>query len=225
PGPEYGGYVNFLVDGIMVAGCMSNTGQPEMEGMPDVWSIYLASDDAEKTVESAIQHGGLVFVAAMDIMDLGRMAVVGDAGGASVGVWQPRLHQGFGLLGEPGAPSWFELHARDYDATVTFYRDVFRWDTHVESDSAEFRCTTLGRHGAGFGALAGIIDASGFLADGESPHWTVHFGVEDTDSAVTQVRELGGAVMVAADDGPYGRLATVADPTGAVFRIVQLGHH
>ena len=42
-GPEYGGYVNFSLDGTRVAGMMGLT--PEMGPMPDAWSIYLASTD------------------------------------------------------------------------------------------------------------------------------------------------------------------------------------
>ena len=47
PGEDYGGYVNFLSDGIHVAGCMRNDGTA---GVPDLWSVYLATDDAEATV-------------------------------------------------------------------------------------------------------------------------------------------------------------------------------
>ena len=85
------------------------------------------------------------------------MAVFTDAGGAAIGVWQPGQHRGFGLLAEPGAPTWFELHTRDYDASVRFYQDVFGWDTQVVSDTPEFRYTTLGE---GDDALAGIMDAT-----------------------------------------------------------------
>ena len=101
PGPDYGGYINFHKDGIPVAGCMTNDGS----GGPDVWGVYLATDDAEKTVAAAIANGGEVIVPAMDVMDLGKMAIVADVGHAGIGAWQPGRHRGFGLLAEPGAPS------------------------------------------------------------------------------------------------------------------------
>lgn len=50
------------------------------------------------------------------------------------------------------------MHTRDCRAAVDFYRNVFRWDTHVASDTPEFRYTTM-RHGEDW--LAGIMDASG----------------------------------------------------------------
>ncbi len=214
PNEQFGGYFNFTTDGVRVAGCMAS--QPG-EGVPDVWSVYLATDDARKTVEAAAANGGQVHVAAMDVGDLGTMAVLADPGGAAIGVWQPGTHQGFGLLGEPGTPAWFELHTRDYTTAVDFYRDVFRWETHVAGDTPEFRYTTLGQ---GDGQLAGIMDASGFLADGVPAHWSVYFGVEDTDAALAKIVELGGSIVLAAEDTPYGRLATAADLNGATFKLV-----
>lgn len=214
PGEEYGGYVNFLKDGIPVAGCMRNG--PEMGGMPDVWSVYLATDDAKATVDAAAANGGEVIVPAMDIMELGSMAMVTDAGKAAIGMWQPGLHKGFGILGEPGTPTWFELHTRDYDASVRFYREVFKWDTHVAGDTPEFRYTTLGE---GEAMLAGIMDASASLPDGVPASWSIYFGVEDTDAALATIVDLGGSIVQPAEDTPYGRLATAADPTGALFKL------
>jgi uncharacterized protein len=179
--------------------------------------VYLATDDARKAVEAASGRGGQVLVAAMDVGDLGTMAVVSDPGGAAIGVWQAGLHQGFGVLGEPGTPSWFELHTRDYQAAVTFYREVFGWDTHVVSDTPEFRYTTVRQRD---GWVAGVMDASGFLPVGVPAHWSVYFGVEDTDAALAKVVDLGGSILMAAEDTPYGRLAAAADPTGARFKLV-----
>jgi len=213
-GDEYGGYVNFLKDGVMVAGGMGNDGS---SGSPDRWSVYLAVDDAEATVEAATGHGGQVLLPAMAVKELGSMAMVTDAGGAAIGIWQPGLHKGFGILGEPDTPSWFELHTRDYDASVQFYRDVFGLDTHAVSDVPEFRYTTLGASGC---QLAGVMDAAGFLPEGVPASWSVYFGVADADAALADIVRLGGSVVQPAEDTPYGRLAAAADPTGAMFKLV-----
>jgi predicted enzyme related to lactoylglutathione lyase len=212
-GPDYGGYVTFLRDGHPVAGCMQHGGGEEPTNF---WTVYLASADAAATAQAATEHGGGVFLPATPVMDLGTMAVVADPGGAGVGVWQPAAHAGFTLLGETGAPGWFELHTREYDTTVAFYRDVFGWDTHVESDVPEFRYTTLGSDGD---QLAGIMDASGFPADAPLG-WSVYFSVADTDAALARTVELGGSVVLPAEDSPYGRLAQAADATGSLFKLV-----
>ncbi len=219
PSPEFGGYFNFTRDGVRVAG-----GMPTMEGSEDttnVWSVYLTTDDAEKTVEVATAHGGQTLAPAMSIMDLGSMAIITDNGGAAVGMWQPGTHHGFGVLTEHGAPSWFELHTRDYDNAVAFYRDVFRWDTHTMTDDPTFRYTTLRDPAGGDGAwLAGIMDASALLPEGVPNHWQVYFGADDCDALCARVVELGGAITEPAEDTPYGRIASAADPMGARFRLV-----
>ena len=54
-GEEYGGYINFSKDGLPVAGGMRNDGQ---SGMPDHWSVYLASENAPATVD-ALDEGAI----------------------------------------------------------------------------------------------------------------------------------------------------------------------
>ena len=85
------------------------------------------------------------------------------------------------------------------------------------SDTPEFRYTTLDE---GEEQLAGMMDASGFLPEGVPAHWSVYFGVDNTDAALKQAVDLGATIIVPAEDTPYGRLATAADPTGALFKLV-----
>jgi uncharacterized protein len=143
--------------------------------------------------------------------------VITDAGGAAVGLWQPGTFAGFEMYAEEGSAAWFELHTRAYEPSLAFYRDVFGWDTHVMSDTPDFRYTTLGE---GDTQAAGVMDAAESLPEGMPSHWEIYFRVPDTDAALTQVAELGGKVLEPAQDSPYGRLAAAADPTGAAFRLM-----
>lgn len=214
PNEEFGGYFNFTKDGVHVAGGMAH--QPEIPNS-DVWSVYLATDDAQKTTDAATTNGGTVFAPPMQVQDLGTMAVLADVGGASIGMWQPGLHKGIGVFGEPGTPGWFELHTRDYAGSLAFYRDVFGWTTDTVSDTADFRYSVLTHDEE---QLAGIMDASAFLPEGVPSCWSVYFAVSDTDASITAIRALGGAVVLPAEDTPYGRIAEVADPMGAPFKLL-----
>ncbi|MGH3439816.1 MAG: VOC family protein [Sciscionella sp.] len=214
PNEQFGGYFNFRKDNVRIAGCMTN---PPGSGGSDVWSVYLATDNAATALKVVTASGGQITVDAMEIEDLGTMAVVDDPGGASIGLWQPAQHRGFGVLGEPGTPSWFELHTRDHKASVDFYRDVFGTDTHVASDTPEFRYTIL-KHGEDW--LAGIMDATAILPYGAPAQWSVYFGADDTDAALAKIVDLGGAVVMPAENTPYGRLAVAADPGGILFKLV-----
>jgi predicted enzyme related to lactoylglutathione lyase len=214
-GEEYGGYVTFSKDGEVVAGGMQNDGS---SGAPDFWSVYLASADATATAAAAAANGGQVHLDAMQVGEMGTMAVLGDPGQATIGVWQPASHQGFTVLGEPDTPNWFELHTRDYDDSLKFYETVFGWDTAIAADTPEFRYTTLGKDEA---ALAGIMDATAFLPEGAPAQWSIYFGTTNADATLAKVVELGGQVVQAAEDTPYGRLATAADITGVHFKLLQ----
>jgi len=215
PNEDFGGYFNFTLDGVPVAGCI---GSRPGSSSPDVWSIYLATDDADKTVAAIDASGGQARVGATPVGELGMMAYALDPGGAGIGIWQPGTHLGFGILGEPGTPAWFELHTPNYEESVAFYRNAFGWDTHEASDTPELRYTTLGE---GEGQLAGIMDASGFLDEGARGQWSIYFASVDADATLAAVVELGGSVVSTAEDTPYGRLATAADPAGAVFKLLQ----
>jgi uncharacterized protein len=214
---QFGGYFMFMRDGAPVAGCMPKVpGMPGGDG-PDTWSVYLSTEDTKSTVEAALAHGGALREGPMDIADLGVEAVLYDPSAASVGAWQAKAFAGFATFNEPGAPAYFELLTRDYADAVAFYRDVFGWDGRVMGDTDEFRLTALQDDGD---TIAGIMDASSFLPEDESPAWQAYVRVADADAALATVTRLGGTVTQPATDTPYGRLAGAADPIGARFKVV-----
>lgn len=214
PATDFGGHVNFRRNGVLIAGMMRNDGPT---GQPDVWSTYLSVSDAKATTEAAVAAGAQVYVEPMEVGDLGSMSVVADPGGAAIGMWQPGAHQGSGLHSEPGAPCWYELHTRDHDGSLAFYRTVFGAATRPMSEDENFRYSVLVVEG---NDTAGVLDAGAFLPDGVPSNWQVYIGVEDVDAALATAVELGGTVLMPAEDSPFGRLAQIADPTGASIKLV-----
>ena len=85
-----------------------------------------------------------MIVPAMAVMALGTMVVVSDPGGAAIGGWQPGEHRGFRVHRRTGRTELVRAAHRDYDASVRFYEDVFKWDAYTMGDAPEFRYTTLG---------------------------------------------------------------------------------
>jgi predicted enzyme related to lactoylglutathione lyase len=49
-----------------------------------------------------------------------------------------------------------------------------------------------------------------------------YFGVTDVDEAIARVVELGGIAVGDPTDSPFGRFATVGDPLGAPFRVLDV---
>jgi predicted enzyme related to lactoylglutathione lyase len=215
-GPEYGGYVNAFKDGKPVAGLMGNT--PEMQS-PDGWTTYLHTADINATVAKATAAGGVSCVEPMEIKDKGWMGLLTDPTGAFFGLWQPTGHQGFEVVNEAGAPVYFQLTTRDYGKALDFYREVFGWQTDVVSDTDEFRYSTALFDGC---ALLGVMDGTTDLAEGVPSNWFFFLGAGDVDKTVQLILDNGGSVIRGAEDTPYGRLAAVADPTGAGFNLSSL---
>ena len=211
PSEEYQGYRMFFRDDEPVAGLV-----PTPDGSHPTWTVFLATPDLAGTVERAVAAGGRVLVEPMPVADLGSFAELADPAGAAVGAWQADTFPGFVTRNEENAPAWFETLTTRYDEAVAFYQVAFGWETHVMGDTPEFRYTTLGLNE---NARAGIMDASGFLGD-EPARWQFYLQTHDTDETEAKAVSIGAEVRTAAEDTPYGRIATLMDPGGVTFCVL-----
>ena len=210
PNAEFGNYINFSQGDELVAGCMTN-----QSPMPDAWSVYLHVADAQDASDKALANGGTIILPPHAVGDLGTMVFVSDPGGAVIGGWQPGTHAGTANIGEPGTPVWFEVYTRHFDATVAFYQNVFGWETHAML-GAPAPYVTLG---TGATAAAGIFDVSTVFPEFIPSHWGTFVAVENADDSITKAVALGGTLLDPATNTPFGRMATLADPSGATFKI------
>jgi predicted enzyme related to lactoylglutathione lyase len=185
---------------------------------PTVWTLYLASDDADKTAATVTEHGGTVLVPPGDVGPMGRMFIAADPTGAVFGVWQAGTHIGASLVNEPGGITWEDLRSPDPDAARAFYTAVFGYDTEpVPMAGPDY--TTFHSPGseAPLGGMGGQMGMTGMPA-----HWLVYFSVEDADAAIAAAESHGGSAIMPPMDTPYGRMAGIADPHGAMFWVTQL---
>ncbi|WP_217237415.1 VOC family protein [Streptomyces sp. AC555_RSS877] len=215
PGPQQlGPYVRALLDGHEVAGI----GQlPPDRHLPIAWTPYLASDDVDLTAETVRLCGGTVGVGPLDAGDAGRLVIGSDPAGAVFGVWQASAHLGTSIGGVPGAPAWHELLTFESTSVAKFYETVFGYEEEpvVSADSDHVTLHIGGR------PVAGIHGVGSALPRDRGPHWTTYFEVADTDDAAALVADLGGHVLKPPHDSEHGRVATVADPEGARFALIE----
>jgi len=201
------------------------------------WNTYVAVNDADGSVAKVREAGGTVIVDALDVGDLGRMAVCADPSGAQFRLWQPGTIKGAQAVNAPGTWNFSELNARDIDGAKRFYGAVFGWEAD-EIDMGAMAGTMLRLPGyadfleqfdpelrkrhAEFGAPPGFSECIGWIlplqAD-EAPHWSVTFTVADTDAVVATARKLGAAVVVEPYDVAPVRSAVLRDPAGARFTV------
>jgi uncharacterized protein len=210
--PEAGGYAMCLLNGMAVAGIGPNMGQADA---PATWTTYLASQDVDETALKIKAAGGQVLMEPFDVMDVGRMALAADPGGAVFGVWEARSHSGMQVANEPGSVTWNENMTRDFDGNKAFYRAVFGYD-YGDLSSEGFRYATLDLDGLPVGGIGEI----GPEAPEDLPsNWATYFAVADADDAVARASKLGGGVIRPPWDSPYGRMAVISDDQGAVFAV------
>ena len=211
PPEETGGYGFFQINGKQVAGV-----GPLMDpSQPAVWSTYIATDDADATVERAKAAGAQALVEPMDVMQAGRMAFLAHPAGGMVGIWQAGQHKGAELVNEPGAFTWSQLHTRDRDGAAAFYGTVFGWTV---TDFGGMPMLSLGDRG-----VATAMDMPPGTPDEVPAYWMVIFGSADTDATAAKAVERGGQVAVDPFDiEGVGRFAVLADPQGVYFGVISL---
>ncbi|WP_420176469.1 VOC family protein [Luteococcus sp. OSA5] len=223
-GPDFGGYLMIKQGEGFVGGAMSSRmtqqGPVDEPQFPTCWTIYLRVDDIDAALAKVEPTGGSVMVAAMQVGEAGKMAVVTAADGAVVGLWQAGDFEGYDFTGQPGTPVWFETMSKDYDAAASFYTEVFGWQLAPMPGSPEGQ-PRYATNGAGDQAGCGLCEANSFLPAEVPSYWRMYLAVDDCDAAVATVQELGGRLLDGPMDSPFGRLATVADPHGATFQVIQ----
>jgi len=212
PQPDYGNYVMGEVDGVPAAGLF-----PAPEGVPTVWTVYFATDDAAATVERIAENGGTILMPITEVGPQGVMAVAMDPTGAVFGLWQGANMTGFAVHNQPGAFTWLDLRSPDPAAAQAFYGQVFGF-TYSPVDMAPSDYQTFA---AADGAARGGI--GGFMNDAAAgPHWLVYFGVSDAEAAVAAVSQNGGTAPGEVFPTPFGAMVTIADPFGARLQLVQV---
>ncbi|MFJ6483806.1 VOC family protein [Streptomyces sp. NPDC091682] len=216
---EQGGYSVCTLKGQPVAGimkAMNPDGTVPDPMPPTAWTTYLATDSLDSTLKSVTDSHGTVMMGPMDVMDLGRMAVIADPTGAVVGLWQAGTFDGAGIVNEHSALIWNELNTPDVPAAAAFYTAVLpvtttRSEMPGAGEYTEFK--------VGDRAVGGMMDLAKLPA-GVPPHWMPYFHVDSVDEIQAAVVRAGGSVMAPAFDMVAGRMAVLADPQGGTFSVI-----
>ncbi|MGH3800225.1 MAG: VOC family protein [Pseudonocardiaceae bacterium] len=217
PDPNRGHYTNALRDGRPVAGL---AGVPAWAGQPVTWTLYLASANIAHTAEVFDQWGGQVLYGPVDVPGQGSMLIGADPTGAVIGFWQSARPWVFHTT-DTGALFWAELNTRDGKQADEFFANLFGYRQQQVGDGIDVDYTTWSR---GEQMLLGRIQMGENWSGDIAAHWMLHFVVDPqtgTDAAVNRVLELGGRVNIYPYDSELGRIALVADPSGAAFALID----
>jgi uncharacterized protein len=120
---------------------------------------------------------------------------------------------------KPGEICWRELATRDLPAALEFYSKLFGW-TLEQSKVTDVAYKEIVVDGAAAGGMMAIDENWG--PEPPPSHWNNYVAVENADETAAKIAANGGTVRVPPFDAPgVGRMALVADPSGAGFSIIQ----
>jgi predicted enzyme related to lactoylglutathione lyase len=109
----------------------------------------------------------------------------------------------------PGTFSWAELATSDADSAKSFYSSVFGWEYEDNPIGDGQVYSMANRDGKQVAALFG---------SDQPPHWNCYVTVASADDTASRAAELGGnAIAEPFDVMELGRMAVIADPTGAAL--------
>jgi len=177
------------------------------------WLSYVSVADVDKTSAEFTAAGGKVYRAPLDARKDLRVAVVGDAQGAPLGL---------ASRGRPDAPTgvpavnrwiWMEYVAVDAPRALDFYGRVLGYtsDARQTANGLEYHVLKAGSPRAG-------LFPSPWKR--ESSAWLPYVRVDDPAAMAAKVTQLGGTVVLTPrPEVRNGSVAIVLDPAGAALAL------
>ena len=80
--------------GDQPAGGMCEMKGPDFADKPEEWMAYIAVDDVDARLEKAVKAGATLLRPAFDVPGVGRIAMLREPGGATIGWMTPAAPQG-----------------------------------------------------------------------------------------------------------------------------------
>lgn len=116
-----------------------------------------------------------------------------------------------------GEICWRELRTKDLPAAMDFYQKLFGWDLQ-QTKVTPMDYKEIIMDNVACGGMMVMEDSWGEVP----PHWASYIAVDSADETTEKITAQGGSVTVPPFDAPgVGRMAMVADPSGANFAIIQ----
>lgn len=113
----------------------------------------------------------------------------------------------------PGTFSWTDLATSDPEAAKRFYTELFGWEGEDNPIPGGGTYTMLRKDGG----YAAALSAG---PEGQPSFWNAYVTVESADDTAARAKDLGATLFMEPFDVlEAGRMAVIADPTGAAFSV------
>ena len=205
-----------------------NTGQPiagmlqrvvhEGEERRSTWLPFVSVPDVDGAVSLARRHAALVLADPQDRAERGRQALIRDPDGLALALENSSSGDPTEAPAPPGAWAWTSLFARDPAGTAVFFQQTFAYRVLGAPTNAGFERIVLSSGDRPRISIEPLPDP----AWPQAGAWVGFVRVPDAADAVVRALALGGRVLVEAHaDSEGAQWAVLADPTGALFGVMQ----
>jgi len=182
------------------------------------WFGYISVADVERAQREVSKGGGRVLAPPREVPDRGEQAVFADPEGSVFGVVESSSGDPEDFLADPGEWIWIQLLTRDARKATEFYSDVAGYEV-VENTAAD-RLSEYLLVSEGY-ARATVRTISSARPQVQ-PTWLPFVRVKSVGESVASAKRLGGAALLEPRPDLFeGRVAVVADPTGAAIGLLE----
>jgi predicted enzyme related to lactoylglutathione lyase len=178
-----------------------------------LWMGYISVPNVDVAAKAVTEQGGKVILAPMDLEGVGRFGTFQDPQGAIFGI--VKTSKGDMPRAEPkaGELAWMELWTKkpkESGKVVGYYSAVIGYQGQPFEGMKDY--TMLAYEGTPY---AGVNKAPQAKLGG---NWIPYVRVNDVDATIAQAKKLKGKLVDKARDIPnVGRVAVIADPSGAMI--------
>ena len=181
------------------------------------WISYISVLDVRRAFAHVTANGGKVLLSPRIFNQQGELAILTDPEGAAFGVLNSMSGDPEDVMAKPNEWIWADLLVRDPINTARFYQGIADYmiaDDTRSIENNDFFLRSMGFARAGVGPLP---------APDILPNWLPYIRVQDVLTSTMKVTQLGGTTIIEPNPVLFNsKLAVIADPTGAVFGIVQI---
>jgi uncharacterized protein len=214
---DYGGYFIGRNDDRPLCGMFQRPRPADQNAKPR-WLGYISVANVERAQAAVTKAGGRVLARRQKIPKRGEQAIFADAEGALFGVIKSSSGDPADFLPEPGDWIWIQLLSRDSRKAAEFYRAVGGYEVIENTKSNKLSDYVLVSEGYARATVRTIRTED----EKVRPTWLPFVRVQNVSESVARAKQLGGKVLIEPTPDLFdGKVALIADPTGAAIGILE----
>jgi predicted enzyme related to lactoylglutathione lyase len=204
-----------MQEGVPIANAVHINPQKSNENESQ-WLSYMSVEDVDRATMLVEQNNGSIYIQPKNLPHRGRVAILTDPQGALFAI----ITTSDGDPPDVGVINnhWLgsELWTTNMDAAQKFYHLLAGYEQKLIKVGADSKYHLLVKDNQ---PRAGVVKIPW---DDVKPNWVPYIAVEDVTPIADKVEEMGGKLLIEPDQKiREGRVAIIADPSGAVFAIQQ----